>query len=258
MKKKLYGLIFDSDGTILDSRPNSFKWLKYCVTQLYKKPFSYEKYTEQFLKDYNESHKFKGLIGIYEIFGISYEQDKDFLWEHFNEWRTKNPPLIVNGVKEVIFEIYEKSRPKPGKSRGLRMLLNTTNQWLSFEKQFYESGLIKCFDTILTREEVPEIINEKKEKKPYLLKPNNYPIEWALDLLGVEPEEALHVGDTLEDINACRGLRRKDPNVEREVKVVAVTWGFETRENLAAAKPYKVIDDPKQLVKIVEKLGGFD
>lgn len=258
IKKKLYGLIFDSDGTILNSKINSFEWLKYCVTILYKKPFPYEKCSERFLKDYNENNRAKRLIGIYEIFGINYEKDKDFLWERFNEWRTKNPPLIVEGVKEVVFEIYEKSRPKHGKSRGLRMLLNTTNKWPSFEKQLRESGLIKCFDTVLTREEIPDMPDEGGEKKGYLLKPNPYPIEWALDILGVEPEEALHVGDTVEDIICCKGLRRKDPNIEREVRVVAVTWGFETRKNLASAKPYKIIDDPKQLVKIVKQLGGFD
>ncbi|GAI85589.1 unnamed protein product, partial [marine sediment metagenome] len=30
MKKKLYGLILDSDGTVMDSKLNQFEWLKYC------------------------------------------------------------------------------------------------------------------------------------------------------------------------------------------------------------------------------------
>jgi len=257
-KKKLYGLILDSDGTVMDSKVNQFEWLRYCVTKLYKKPFPYKECSGKFLKDYNEYYHARGLTGIYELFGINYDEEKDFLWKHFNPWKKKNPPQIVDGMKEAILEIYRRSRPKPGKAKGLRISLNTTNQWPSFEKQFYESGLIKCFDTILTRTDIPEVIDEEGKEKPFLLKPHVYSVEWALDLLGVDPEEALHVGDTLHDIIACRTLRRKDPSFEREVKVVAVTWGFETKEKLASAKPYRIIDRPKQLVKIVERLGGFD
>lgn len=257
-KKKLYGLILDSDGTVMDSKVSQFEWLKYCVIALYKKPFDYKACDKHFLENYNEYYNARGLTGIYEMFGINYDKDKDFLWENFNAWKVKNPPQIVDGMKETIFEIYEKSRPRPGKVKGLRISLNTTNKWPSFEEQFYGSGLIKCFDTILTREDIPEVMDEQGNEKPFLLKPHVYSIEWALDLLGVAPEEALHVGDTLHDIIACRTLRRKDPNIEREVKVVAVTWGFETKENLVSAKPYKIVNNPKQLIKIVEKLGGFD
>lgn len=258
MKKKLYGLILDSDGTVMDSKINQFEWLEYCVTKLYKKPFPYKDCDEKFLKDYNGYYHARGLTGIYELFNINYDKDKDFLWEHFNAWKQKNPPQIVEGMKEAISEIYERSRPRPGKVKGLRISLNTTNKWPSFEKQFYDSGLINCFDMILTRDDIPEVIDEEGHEKPLLLKPHVYSIEWALDLVGVNPDEALHVGDTLHDIIACRTLRRKNPDIKREVKVVAVTWGFETKKNLTSAKPYRVVDDPKQLVKIVERLGGFD
>lgn len=257
-KKRLYGLILDSDGTVMNSKFNQFEWLHYCVTKLYKKSFPYKSCDEKFLKSYNEYYNARGLTGIYELFDINYDKDKDFLWEHFNSWKEKNPPQIVNGMKEAIFEIYERSRSKPGKVKGLRISLNTTNKWPSFVKQFYDSGLINCFDMILTRDDIPEVIDDKGNEKPFLLKPHVYSIEWALDLLDVSPEEALHVGDTMHDIIACRTLRRKDPNAEKEVKVVAVTWGFETKKNLASAKPYRLIDRPKQLIKIVENLGGFD
>ena len=256
-EKKLYGLILDSDGTVFDSKLNQFEWLKHS-TELCKKPFPYKCCSELFLKRYNEAYHLDGLAGIYGLFGIDYNKEKDFLWENFNKWNTENPHQIVSGMKEAIFEIYERSRPKPNKSKGLRIALNTSNSWSSFKKQFYNSGLIKCFDTILTKDDIPSVTDKNGMEKELLLKPHTYSIELALDLLGVEPEEALHVGDTLHDIISCRGLCRKDSNNKREVKVVAVTWGFENKKNLAAAKPYKIINNPRQLVKIVEQLGGFN
>jgi len=254
MKKKLYGLILDSDGTVMDSKINQFEWFKYCVTKLYKKPFKYKSCSEKFLKAYNEAHHSKGLDGIYELFRIDSKKDVDFLWKHFNAWKEENPPQIIKSMQDTIFEIYERSRPKPNKIKGLRILLNTSNRWSSFENQFYESGLIKCFDAIITEKDIETIARENDTS--LFLKPNTYSIEWALDILGVDPEEALHIGDTLEDIIACRDLKSK-PNLGKEVKVVSVTWGFETKKSLASAKPYRLIYKPQQLIKIVENLGGF-
>lgn len=257
MKKKLQALIIDSDGTIMDSKQNQFDWMKYCVTELFKKPFPYDSCSEKFLKDYVEAYTFNGLKGLYELFDIDADKESDFLWHYFDIWKGKNPSPIVDGMFETISGIYKRSRPKPGKIKGLRIALNTVNAWPSFEKQFYESGLINYFDTVITQHDIPNVF-DNKVKKQLLLKPHTYSIEWILDILGVDAEEALHVGDTVHDIQCCRNLRRANHYLEKEVKVVSVTWGFDTKKNLKAEKPYKIINKPKQLVKIVEKLGGFE
>ncbi|MBL7101072.1 MAG: HAD family hydrolase [Nanoarchaeota archaeon] len=258
MKNKLSALIIDLDGTLIDSKQNQFDWMKYCVTELFKKPFPYDSCSEEFLKDYMAAYNQGGLDAIYALFDIDANEHQDFLWEHFNPWKEKNPAPIVKDMKETIMDIYRRSRPRPGKVKGLRIALNTSNAWPSFEKQIYNHWFINYFDTIVTKDDIPDLLDKKSNKKDFLLKPNTYSIEWILDLLGADAHEALHVGDTVHDIECCRNLCRKDPSNPGEVKVVSVTWGFDTKENLKAKKPYRIISQPNQLVKIVEKLGGFD
>ncbi|MBU4502438.1 MAG: HAD hydrolase-like protein [Nanoarchaeota archaeon] len=256
--KKLRGLILDLDGTIIDSRINQYEWLKHCTEDIFNKPFPYKSCSKSFLKKYISSYKKCGLRGLYEMFDIDYNNNSDILWREFNKWKKENPAPIIKDMEETIFEIYNHSRPKPGRATGLRIALNTVNTWPSFENSFYKSGLIKCFDTVITGGDIPDVIDDKGVKKHLLLKPNSYSVEWILDLLNIEPEEALHVGDTPHDIICCQNLKRRNPDGTNEVKAVGVTWGFDTKENLETVNPYKIISNPKQLIKIVEELGGFD
>ena len=59
------------------------------------------------------------------------------------------------------------------------------------------------------------------------------------------PEKTIYVGDEVRDIQAARsaGLRS-----------IAVTWGFNSREALAAAQPDWLIDDPGALPAIANSL----
>ena len=61
----------------------------------------------------------------------------------------------------------------------------------------------------------------------------------------IATEDAVYVGDELRDVAAAKfiGLR-----------VVAVSWGFASRDNLKAADPTALADTPKQLLKILQEL----
>jgi len=58
---------------------------------------------------------------------------------------------------------------------------------------------------------------------------------------GMKRRDTVYIGDETRDIQAARlsGLR-----------IVSVSWGFNTRELLKRRKPNFLIDDPKQLLKI--------
>jgi len=56
-------------------------------------------------------------------------------------------------------------------------------------------------------------------------------------------EEVLYVGDEVRDIEACKKI---------DVKIVAVTWGFNTKETLKIYQPDYLIDRPKDLLNLVK------
>ena len=80
-------------------------------------------------------------------------------------------------------------------------------------------------------------------------KPDPEPVLCALDRLGAEPQQAVYVGDSVHDIHAGRAAR---------VATVAVLWGQNTRDELAAAAPDYWVEAPADLVALVRGTGQSD
>lgn len=66
-------------------------------------------------------------------------------------------------------------------------------------------------------------------------------IAYALEKYGIPGERAFYIGDTAGDIQEARAAG---------VRAVAVTWGWHSRERLAAAGPDFLIDRPEELLSI--------
>ena len=62
---------------------------------------------------------------------------------------------------------------------------------------------------------------------------------------GLLPEEVIYVGDEVRDIDACR---------KAGVKIISVTWGFNSKQRLAQAKPDAIVDTPSQLVQKIRQM----
>jgi pyrophosphatase PpaX len=75
-------------------------------------------------------------------------------------------------------------------------------------------------------------------------KPHPEPVERALALLGVEPADALFVGDSSHDVESGRAAG---------VYTVGVTWGAFAREELVAAGAHVVIDQVEALPGVVDR-----
>lgn len=248
---RLRALILDWDGVIADSEADQYAWLKHCTT-LVGKPFPFNTFDAEFKKTYNRYYAARGIHGLYDMLGIDFEADKEKIWKAYSEWKKQAKIQLFEGMKDVIQHIYEQSRPHEGRSQGLRICLNTTNKFSIIQQTYSANGLEKYFDTAVTRDILPE------DKTAILTKPHAYSIEWCLDLLGCNPDETLSVGDTGTDIVACRTLRRRNPDKTQSVKTVAVTWGYETKEELEPHKPDYFINKPQELIPILKELGGID
>jgi len=66
-------------------------------------------------------------------------------------------------------------------------------------------------------------------------------IAYALEKYGIPGERAFYIGDTAGDILEARAAG---------ISSVAVTWGWHSRERLAAARPDFLIDRPEELLAI--------
>jgi len=233
----LLGLIFDWDGTIADTLPDQFNWLKYCA-QSFGKKFAYDNLSDDFKRDYNRYYAANGIVGLYDMIGIDFKANDKQIWAEYEKWKVNSNIVIFPQIKETIEEIYRRSRPSKTRSQGLRIVLNSTSRYSTIEKPFIQNGL--------------------EQKITVLTKPHAYSMEWALDLIGVNPDEAISVGDTTTDILACRTLRRKRPDKVERIKTVAVAYGYELKEDLACAKPDYLIEKPAELINILKELKGID
>jgi len=71
-------------------------------------------------------------------------------------------------------------------------------------------------------------------------------IDHALAKYGIPPERTFYIGDTTGDIVEARAAG---------IRTVAVTWGWHSRERLAAAHPDFLVDRPEDLLRMGSGLG---
>ncbi len=58
----------------------------------------------------------------------------------------------------------------------------------------------------------------------------------------IQPEEMVYIGDETRDINAAK---------KAKIKVIAVTWGFNSREALSEYQPDALVDQPQELIEVI-------
>ncbi|HAG10560.1 MAG TPA: haloacid dehalogenase [Desulfotomaculum sp.] len=77
----------------------------------------------------------------------------------------------------------------------------------------------------------------------YVHKPFPDPILKALDMLNISPGQALYIGDSYHDVKA---------GLDAGTTTLAVTWGINTREELAALKPDGLLESWADLKMYLE------
>ncbi|MDY0219032.1 MAG: HAD-IA family hydrolase [Candidatus Cloacimonas acidaminovorans] len=88
-------------------------------------------------------------------------------------------------------------------------------------------------DSFLWIEGTSGILNKAKDIKKRLKKHK------------ISTNEVIYIGDEIRDIEAAHNCR---------LKVIAVTWGFHTAEFLASYKPDYLVNEPKEIIEIVNRL----
>lgn len=216
------GVIFDLDGTLLDSVPVMFRMLNLAFQRL-------------------------------ELPGITTEEAVVAAKDGYFDWDRVLPPMdgpgkdaLILKAQEIIAEIQpeimrEEARLIPGVSRilelisaaGIRIGLVTTTQRVFLEHKLYHlerAGIDHLFETIIT-------VDDVKRRKPA---PD--PLYECAGRLGIPVESTVHVGDSRVDIRAGKAAG---------ARTVGVLTGMDDYDTLARERPDAVIESVLGLREIL-------
>jgi len=146
-------------------------------------------------------------------------------------------PLLVNRLKKELYKNITSIKPVEGlqvvleglKSKNYTLGILTSNSIYSVKK-FLENNQLDFFDFI----ESTSKIWSKNTTLNKLIKKNDFPLE-----------KIIYIGDEIRDINAAK---------KAGVKMISVTWGYNSKNSLKQNSPDHIIDTPKELFETIEKI----
>ena len=121
------------------------------------------------------------------------------------------------GIKEVLLEL---------KRRGFQLGIITSNSRENVGTSLEKNGLQGIFTFIYSG----STFGKHKVINKWLRTEN------------INPEQVVYVGDEIRDIDAAK---------KTGIKVIAVGWGFNSQEALAAHNPDFLIERPQELIEIM-------
>jgi len=135
-----------------------------------------------------------------------------------NQIHTLSP---ISGIKEALTEL---------KSQGNQLGIITSNQKDNVNNFLQENGLLDLFDFIYSG---TRIFGKSRVINNFLYQAK------------IRRGEIIYVGDETRDIEAAK---------KSNIKVIAVTWGFNSKKVLAAQQPDFLIDHPQELIEVIQIL----
>ena len=124
------------------------------------------------------------------------------------------------GIEELLSDL---------KREGYTLSILSSNSIDNIEF-FLNKYNLKAFDNVISEK---NIFGKQKSIKAYLKK------------YDLKNEEIIYIGDELRDIEACKKVN---------VKIIAVTWGFDSIDLLKKAKPDYLLDKPEKILTIIKSL----
>ncbi len=209
---KITTILFDLDGTILDTREAIFQAFAHGLTALGYKVPPREEIFAHVGKEFSEM--VEGVIGGAE--------NNEKMRELVRDFQLANLHLVTAyaGVAEVLKEL---------KQRGYKLGAVTNAKHEGSQKRLELASLMDLFETLVG---IDDVENPKPHPDPVLL---------ALKNINEKPENAIMIGDSHFDIESGK---------KAGTKTIRVTYGFHTGEMDNPAPDY-FIDDIKDLLKLV-------
>lgn len=216
IKEKKPALLFDLDGTLIDSKPLIFETFR----QVFAKKLPEHKLTEE------ELNSFFGPT-LEETFIRYFPEDQvEEVIELYQTINAKDHDQFVKevpGVKETIAELYEQGYP---------MAIVSNKRHKVVERGLEQAGIRKYFDVVIGKEDM----DVPKPSADGLIK--------ALDLLHADNSNVVYVGDNSSDMKAAANMAAYSIGFSPEAK---------QREALALDKPCLIIENFSDLSQVLRK-----
>lgn len=135
-----------------------------------------------------------------------------------NEIQTVKP---VRGIKEVLIDL---------KNQGNKLVIITSNSQENVNIFLENNDLINSFSLVCS---ASTLFGKNKIINKFI---NQHNINFS---------QVIYVGDETRDIDAAK---------RSNIKVVGVSWGFNSKEVLAKQNPDFLIDQPNQLLEVIASL----
>jgi len=216
---RLSAVLFDLDGTLLDTAPDMLAALDQLLAEESREPLEY---------DFGRAHVSNGALGLIDVaFGklgqahrLSLRDRYLVLYEHHLAKRT----VPFEGM-DTVLEHLEQAHIRWG---------IVTNKPTHLTEPLLDAlGLLSRCGCVVSGDTLPE------------RKPHPQPLLHAAELIGVEPAQAMYVGDADRDIQAGRAAG---------MMTVAAAYGFiMPGDDPAAWQADHCIDSPVELLTLVDR-----
>lgn len=225
-------VIFDLDGTLLDTLDDLTDAIDYALNKLDRASLSRE-CVRRFVGN-GVPKLIERALAFTAGDGGAAQESKRFdeclkLFTEYYDVHNADKTKPYDGAVEMLRAV---------KSRGIRTAI-VTNKYdgaaQALKKRFFDS--------------VDAVVGAMDGVRP---KPAPDGVNKALGILGEPASRAIYVGDGETDIATARNC---------DMPVVAVTWGFRARDVLEGLRPDYIIDSPDELIKALDMGtigGGYD
>jgi HAD superfamily hydrolase (TIGR01509 family) len=208
------GIVFDLDGTLVDSLPTTFEAFNHGIVKCGGRPHSPSEIMGYF--GAGEGEIFAQILGR-DRAQEAYAASRSYLDQNLDR-----VPLH-EGVEELLNSL---------QSRGIPISIVTGRSWNTTEVILKHHSLLERFVTIIANDHV---------EKP---KPSPLGIQLALSRMQIDPNHAIYAGDSHVDILAARAAGSR---------AVAALWDrIASREALAIHAPHHWALHPLELIDLLE------
>ncbi|WP_027093373.1 pyrophosphatase PpaX [Cohnella thermotolerans] len=212
MKREIAAVLFDLDGTIVDTNELIIQSFLHALKGVVPETFGREHIIPSM-----------GMPLTYQMQHFSGREDVDDLVRAYREYNIARHDEMVElfpGVAEVLPQL---------RANGFKLGVVTTKMRPTTERALKLLGIYEHMDTIVTLDDVEHA------------KPHPEPVQKAIRALGSEPAATMMVGDSAVDIESA---------LRAGAVPVGVAWSLKGEAVLREAGAVHVIEDMRQLLAL--------